>query len=239
MSRPKGSKNKISKKIKRICRGCEKEFYRWVSDVKRGKGIFCSKECWWKFRKGKPTGKPAWNKGMKFPEWSKENHPQWKGGKIISYEGYVRIRNSKLRSKYESEHRLIIESKIGRKLNPKESVHHLDHNKINNNPSNLYLFPNESKHQKYHKTLIGIVKEMINYKRKGKWAGREKEYRREYSKEYKSKPVVRLKERIRQQTRRKYGKLPKGFEYHHIEPYKIDVWLGVYSNEHQKIKVRI
>ena len=40
---------------------------------------------------------------------------------------------------------------------------------------------------------------------------------------------------IFQQTRRKYGKLPKDFEYHHIKPYKVNVWLGVYSDEHQSL----
>jgi len=171
-------------KIKRICKQCGKEFHKWISDIKRGKGFFCSKECWWKFRKGKSTGKPAWNKGMKFPEYSKENHPNWKGGRIIFSEGYVRIRNTNVHSKYESEHRLIMEKKIGRKIKLEESVHHLDNDKTNNNPDNLHLFPNEIEHQKYHRMLINIVKEMINYKRKGKWAGREKEYKQEYNKRY-------------------------------------------------------
>jgi hypothetical protein len=30
--------------------------------------------------KGRKLGRPAWNKGLKLPQFSKENHPNWKGG---------------------------------------------------------------------------------------------------------------------------------------------------------------
>ncbi len=32
-------------------------------------------------RKGKKSSKPAWNKGLKFPERTGKNNPRWKGGK--------------------------------------------------------------------------------------------------------------------------------------------------------------
>jgi len=41
---------------------------------------------------------------------------------------------------------------------------------------------------------------------------------------------------IRTYTLRKYGKLPKGWQYHHItNPYHIDYWLGVHKEEHKRI----
>jgi len=44
------------------------------------------------------------------------------------------------------------------------------------------------------------------------------------------------KYRVRQQTRIKYGKLPKGMEYHHItKPYHVDYWLGVDKTEHNMV----
>ena len=51
------------------------------------------------------------------------------------------------------EHRFAMECKIGRYLTAKEVVHHIDFNKINNEPDNLMLFENQAKHVKYHKKL--------------------------------------------------------------------------------------
>ena len=42
--------------------------------------------------------------------------------------------------------------------------------------------------------------------------------------------------RIRVKTRRKYGMLPKEWEYHHFtEPYNKDLWIGVHYTEHKQI----
>ena len=35
------------------------------------------------------------------------------------------------------EHRYVMEQKLGRKLNRWEEIHHIDHNKLNNDPTNL------------------------------------------------------------------------------------------------------
>jgi len=41
---------------------------------------------------------------------------------------------------------------------------------------------------------------------------------------------------IRQQTYRKYGKLPVGWQYHHYTiPYHEDYWIGVHYTEHKQI----
>ena len=43
------------------------------------------------------------------------------------------------------------------------------------------------------------------------------------------------KESIRIKTRHKYGKLPKGYQYHHTTiPYDIDIWIGILKEEHYK-----
>ena len=42
--------------------------------------------------------------------------------------------------------------------------------------------------------------------------------------------------KIRSHTYVKYGRLPKGWEYHHItKPYEVDLWLGVHYSEHKQI----
>ncbi len=60
--------------------------------------------------------------------------------------GYLRYSdNNKL------VHRVVAARKIGRNLNKGEVVHHIDRNKKNNNPNNLWVFPNQSAHDKVHK----------------------------------------------------------------------------------------
>jgi hypothetical protein len=51
------------------------------------------------------------------------------------------------------EHRLIMEKHLGRYLFPTEVVHHIDGDVINNKLSNLFLFPNQSAHAKFHHIL--------------------------------------------------------------------------------------
>ena len=73
-----------------------------------------------------------------------EKSVSWKGGKVEHSEGYYLI---KLHSHpyadgrgYIPEHRLVMEKKIGRYINPKkEHVHHIDKNKKNNILENLQL----------------------------------------------------------------------------------------------------
>lgn len=47
-------------------------------------------------------------------------------------------------------HRWVMEKKLGRKLRHGEVVHHIDGNKLNNNMSNLMLFPSQKEHHAYH-----------------------------------------------------------------------------------------
>lgn len=47
-------------------------------------------------------------------------------------------------------HRVVMESKIGRKLAAGEVVHHADGNKLNNDPDNLILLKSQSDHAREH-----------------------------------------------------------------------------------------
>ena len=71
-------------------------------------------------------------------------HQNFKGGSV-NRDGYRVIggRNGGL------EHRLIAEKVLGRKLNSFEHVHHIDGNKLNNNPSNLSVMEIKE-HQRFH-----------------------------------------------------------------------------------------
>lgn len=66
------------------------------------------------------------------------NHP-------YNYKGYVLLS------------RLNMEKKIGRYLFPTEVVHHLDCNKQNDEPDNLYLFKTTAEHSRHHQTLKRLI----------------------------------------------------------------------------------
>lgn len=78
-------------------------------------------------------------------------HGRWKGGRRFDKDGYILIR---VERHYEREHRMIIESLIGRKLHVREAVHHIDGNIQNNIPENLEL-TTWSHHRIHHDREMG------------------------------------------------------------------------------------
>lgn len=83
-------------------------------------------------------------------------HNQWKGGRTISPNGYVWVHcteHPKANHGYVAEHRLVMEKSLGRYLEPKEVVHHIDGNPSNNDLVNLMLFSNNTEHLAYHRNI--------------------------------------------------------------------------------------
>lgn len=62
------------------------------------------------------------------------DNSQWKGGRRVRDDGYVLVWTP---DGERLEHRVVMESKLGRRLHACEVVHHLDRNKGNNHPDNL------------------------------------------------------------------------------------------------------
>jgi len=58
---------------------------------------------------------------------------------------------------------------------------------------------------------------------------------KQISTKYKKKVKIRERklDNLRQNTRRKYGRLKKGFQYHHPRPYSVDNFIIVESGIHQ------
>lgn len=54
------------------------------------------------------------------------------------------------RNGHIAEHRLVMEQKIGRYLEPGEVVHHIDEDRLNNHPDNLMLFASHADHMRHH-----------------------------------------------------------------------------------------
>lgn len=109
-------------------------FQRYRLKKKSSAKSFCSAICYHKYKIG-------------------QGNPKWRGGKT-KFDGYIYRYSPNhphaTKKGYVAEHRLVMESIIGRFLLPTESVHHIDGNKENNSPENLMLMKSESEHRKLH-----------------------------------------------------------------------------------------
>ncbi len=104
---------------------------------KARKGIHYSPDT--EFRKGENMG---------------SKHHNWKGGRYKTSNGYIFILKPfhPLANKqgYVLEHRLIVEKHLEYYLNRNQQVHHIDENRSNNNPHNLFVFSTYHGHKALH-----------------------------------------------------------------------------------------
>lgn len=108
-------------------------------------------------------GRPTWNSGMagNYQKWTKHGAeaPGYKGG--ISEKGNRGYRKILMpehpyadANGYVFEHRLVCENLLGRYLTDEEIVHHRDGNRLNNDPSNLFIFYGHDTHIAFHKAKL-------------------------------------------------------------------------------------
>jgi len=131
-------------KVTRICKICRTEFKAWPSSTTK----HCSIKCRNKSLIGHPVSQITKDK-IHFAQLGEKNH-NWKGGRILHKTGYYLIRQtahpSRRKCDYVLEHRLVMESMIGRYLRPEEVVHHLNGIKTDNRPENLVVMPKGKHH---------------------------------------------------------------------------------------------
>jgi hypothetical protein len=139
-------------KVEQICQLCGKKFMVLKSEVNRGNGKYCSRKC--------STTVAGMITLSLSPQYG-ENNFHWGGGRATRGDYILIYRpehpHSTLRG-YITEHRLVMEEHIGRFLDPKEIVHHINGCKSDNRIENLMLFANNSDHTKYHAKLRKLKK---------------------------------------------------------------------------------
>ena len=152
----------IKKRIKVKCAICSKIFEDIPSHAKNRKT--CSKKCFRAWISKKLYGikrifteehKKAIKIGQK--EFYKTHHSyNWNGGRHQNH-GYFYVYKPDhpfaTKLGYVFEHRLVMEKHIGRYLKPKERVHHINQNTIDNRTENLQLFETTGHHYHFHKRL--------------------------------------------------------------------------------------
>jgi hypothetical protein len=148
------------KRISYTCSICNQEQETTEWRFKRKKTTFCKK-----------CVTVGTQKGIKKPQFSRENSGRWNGGEYISSDGYKMVKaegefHSSGRQKYKREHVVIYEKLLGRELKTTkgyhgEQVHHIDGDKLNNSLDNLALCKNITEHRNLHCQLEEIAYELV------------------------------------------------------------------------------
>ena len=92
------------------------------------------------------------------------NHHAWKGGRIIKGDGYYGIwkpdHERADKQGYVYEHTLVAEEKYGRLPDKGEVVHHINLDKLDNSPENLWLCGHRE-HIACHRSIEKLIKPLI------------------------------------------------------------------------------
>lgn len=166
--------------MKYTCPVCKIIFNGLPARAKRSKNVFCSKPCYDIFKIGKGRSPETCKKmslsrmgeknhfyGKKHTQETKDKISKsrknkccgkdsynWMGGRRLNSTGYIEIRqpyhHRSRKNSYVPEQVLVAEKQLGRYLDPTETPHHINSDKTNNKPRNLFVFENSSAHAQFH-----------------------------------------------------------------------------------------
>lgn len=155
-------KNKVScqkSKIIIFCKTCGKRMELTLYWSKKRK--YCSNSCHNRNRKFSEETKQKISNSRKNKLVGK-NNPKWKGGKFIT-RNHIKVlyKNHPFAGQngYIWEHRLVMEKHLGRYLDSKEVVHHINCNPLDNRIENLMLLKNCGYHAQIHRKLNKLNKQ--------------------------------------------------------------------------------
>lgn len=156
-----------------VCKYCGKVFHRKQSQIDKNTYNYCSIECEAKDKSILMRGEGNHQYGLKG-----DKNASWKSDERISHYGYKLIRclDHPFRNSDDMvfEHRLIAEKYLlteenstiinGKKyLSQEYCVHHIDFDRLNNNPKNLYIIK-RGLHTRFHLLLNKEIKKITNGK---------------------------------------------------------------------------
>ena len=143
----------------KICVQCGKEYYCKPYHARKHNSRFCSRKCFYEWKKVGFSGKNNHQYGLKGSK-----NASWKSDEKISVYGYklIRVLDHPFRNgdDFVFEHRLIAEKYLlneensieingKRYLKPDLIVHHIDHNRLNNSVDNLAIYT-RAEHTRLH-----------------------------------------------------------------------------------------
>lgn len=142
-----------------LCGTCLKNFYRCQADLDdhQGDAYYCSPECWY----NRPRNTICLIEGCGNPKTSRDfckkhySRLRRNGDPLVTKHepnGSPNIksyRKKRVGDRRLGEHQYVAEQLLRRRLNPGENVHHRNGKKLDNDPSNLILFPSMSAHRQY------------------------------------------------------------------------------------------
>ena len=96
----------------------------------------------------------------------REKSSSWRGGTTVYPNGYRLVyRPEHPRAHpngYVYEHILVAEATLGRHLSKGEVVHHIDHVRLNNDPSNLMVFAKHADHLRFERAAQRTISDRLS-----------------------------------------------------------------------------